>query len=126
MVELRSNRRSVSPPPLLDSGAFIEILGSPRAYVRTGLPKVLTKPTGRIRSPEPPPSRPALLADPSDAAIACAHLDHGHSKADIARHLGIYSLASQHAARAFRTFGVWPEGGDLVSYGAGLSQFGST
>jgi REP element-mobilizing transposase RayT len=100
----------VSPPPFLDSGAFIEILGSPRAYVDWVAQGVDKNRMDEFGAPNPPLSLTRLLADRSDAAIACAHLEHGHSKADIARHLGMTRWQVNTRLARFARLGSGPKG----------------
>jgi putative transposase len=82
---------SRSRPPFLDTDIFAELLGANIAYPEW---VIETDESGLLDErgiPRPPIAIPldALLSDDSLQAIAIAHFQHGHSKAAIARHLGV-------------------------------------
>jgi putative transposase len=90
-------------PWFLNPEAFLDEFTSVEAYVlwvRDGVDETFLDDAGRPRPPPPPIPLAELLRDPSDAALARAHFDHGFTQASIARHLGIgKSHVSRRIAR---------------------------
>jgi len=78
-------------PTFLDTAALLGMLGSQAAYEAWVADGILATALDEHGVPLPPARPPllALLADPSESAIAVAHFRHGYSKAAIARHLGV-------------------------------------
>ena len=91
----------LSSPPFLDSERLLSILGSPKAYIGWVADGVTTNPLDEWGAPKKPPLA-KLLRSGSDKAIAAAHLDHGYTKAAIARALGI-----NPGTLAWRMRGKW-------------------
>lgn len=74
----------------LDSDLLIGVLGSVAAYVDwvgAGVDPAILDERG-LRRPRPAPPLATVVADGSDAALACAR-SHGYSQAAIAQHLGV-------------------------------------
>ena len=77
-------------PPFLYLGRLLSTLGSPKAYIDWVADGVTVNPLDAWGAPKRPPLA-KLLKSVTDKAIAEAHLDHGYTKAAIARALGISS-----------------------------------
>lgn len=78
-------------PPFLDTGEIYATFDSTdeyAAWVADGVLATFLDENGVPRPPERP-LLSELLGEDSDRAIAAAHFRHGHTKAAIARHLGV-------------------------------------
>ena len=79
------------PPPYLEVGTVLELLGSPAGYVgwvAAGLDDEFIDEHG-IPRPPPRPTLAELVPIDSDRAIAVAHFRHGYTRTAIAKHLGV-------------------------------------
>jgi putative transposase len=80
-----------SQPVFLAAEAFLDVLGSPTAYVNWVADGVLNCSLDEhgVPRPAPRPSLASILATDCDQAIAAAHFRHGYSQVAIAEQLGV-------------------------------------